>query len=86
MKKVSRQQRRKLLRDYKNNEWYVRDWQRMQFLRTENDTTGTGTVDIYVNEIYTCIKRVDRVITWLSIKKKRHCPYTQLATLTANKK
>jgi hypothetical protein len=42
----------------------------MKFLRTENDFTGTGTVDIYANNMYTCIVRNNNpLITWLSIKR-----------------
>jgi hypothetical protein len=69
MIKVTRQLKRKLQRDMCKNKWYVKDWQAMKFIRTENDATGTGTVDIYANNIYTCIKRVDRTLTWLSIKR-----------------
>lgn len=69
MEKVSKQQKRKLHRDLCDNKWFVKDWQPMKFLHTENDFTGTGTFDIYANNIYTCIKRIDRVLTHLSIKR-----------------
>ncbi len=70
MIKISRQQRRKMHRDMGNNKWYVKDWQAMKFLRRENDDTGTGTVDIYANNLYTCIMRNNQPgITWLSIKR-----------------
>jgi hypothetical protein len=70
MIKVSRQQRRKMHRDMGNNKWYVKDWQTMKFLRSEYDATGTGTIDIYANNLYKCIMRNNQPgITWLSIKR-----------------
>lgn len=75
MEKICRQQRRKLHRENGNNKWYVRDWQAMKFLSTESDETGTGTVDIYANNLYTCIRRdKEPLITCLSVKRNDKTP------------
>ena len=70
MEKICRQQRRKLHRENGNNKWYVSDWQAMKLIRTENDETGPGTVDIYANNLYKCLLRNNQPgITWLSVKR-----------------
>jgi hypothetical protein len=70
MEKICRQQRRKLHRENANNGWYVKDWQAMKFIRTENEETGIGTVDIYANNLYKCLLRNNQPsITWLSVKR-----------------
>jgi hypothetical protein len=59
---------------YKNKE-YVKDWQSMKFTITENDATSTGTIDIYANNMYSCIKRNNKPpVTWLSIKRSDVAP------------
>jgi hypothetical protein len=75
MEKISRQQRRKMLRDMGNNKWYVNDWQAMKYIRTEADDTGIGTVEIYANNYYQCVMRNNQPgITWLSIKRNDMTP------------
>jgi hypothetical protein len=75
MIKLSRQQRRKMHHDMGNNKWYIKDWQTMKFIRTENDAFGTGTVDIYANNLYTCLMRNNiPLATWLSIKRNDIAP------------
>jgi len=75
MEKISRQKRRKMIREMGNNKWYVSDWQAMKFIRTESDDTGTGTIDLYTNNKYTCIVRNNQPgITWLSIKRNDIAP------------
>jgi hypothetical protein len=75
MEKISRQQKRKLHRDMGKNKWYVKDWQPMEFIRTDNDATREGLVDIYANDLYTCITRTDNPrVTWLSIKRNDLAP------------
>jgi hypothetical protein len=70
MIKVSSQQKRKLQREMGNNKWYVKDWQVMKFIGTENDATSTGTIDIYANNMYSCIKRNNEPpVMRLSIKR-----------------
>jgi hypothetical protein len=75
MKRISRQQRRELHREMGNNKWFVQDWQPMKYIRTENDCTGTEMVEIYANDMYTCIMRDKKPnITWLSIKRNDIAP------------
>lgn len=77
MEKISRQQRRKMLRETADNKWYVRDWQPMKFKNTEDDDTGIGMVDIYSNNQYSCIVRnpyPKANVTWLSIKRNDNAP------------
>jgi len=69
MEKLSRQQRRKMFRDFGNTKWFVNDWQPMKYVRTENDCIGNETVDIYANYMYTCIVRSKPKVTWLSVKR-----------------
>jgi hypothetical protein len=70
MEKIGSKQRQKMHREMCNNKWYVRDWQAMKFIRTENDDTGTGTFDINANNLYTYITRNDKAkVTWLSIRR-----------------
>jgi hypothetical protein len=89
MIKVSSQQKRKLHREMGNNKWYVKDWQVMKFIGTENDATSTGTIDIYANNMYSCIKRNNKPsVTWLSIKRNdvsliHNCQHLQQIKMTS---
>jgi hypothetical protein len=75
MEKICRQKRRKMHREMGKNKWLIKDWQAMKFLCNENDETGTGTVDIYANNLYTCLLRNNQPgITWLSIKRNDAAP------------
>ncbi len=70
MEYITRQQKRRLIRDWKDNEWGIDGWQVMKFDRRQVDIIdNTREVDIYINDIYHCIVREKPDHTHLSIKR-----------------
>lgn len=75
MGKSTRQQCRRIQREFGEVEWKVHDWQPMKFDRTEEDPVLVPRmIDIYSNDTYHCIVREYEDCTHLSIKRLDRLP------------
>lgn len=73
--KLSRQQKRRLAKEFRKNKWQVTNWQSMKFDRTQHDFASlTDFIDIYANDIYHCVVRDMDDYTHLSIKRHDRLP------------
>ena len=72
---LNRQQKRKFIHDHRKNEWKIKDWQKMSYLKTEPDGANKSkTVYIYSNDIYLCVVKEYKDIIHLSIKRHDLAP------------
>lgn len=70
MENFTRQKKRRLMRDFKDNKWFIKDWQVMKFDRRQVDIVDNAReVNIYVNDNYLCVVREHPDCTHLSIKR-----------------
>ena len=61
MKKLTRQQKRSMMReiDKKRSQWKVPNWNQMQFIEKRTcPVNPEGDIGIFKNDIYTCVVRV----------------------------
>lgn len=72
---LTRQQRRKMLRQGNKNKWYIKGWQKMTFIRTDKDQIPPhNIIRWFANDIYDCIVREMEQFTYLSIKRRDRLP------------
>jgi hypothetical protein len=75
MEKITRQQRRKMYREFGNNQWYIENWQKMKFIRMMDDIVYGGTMEAYVNDTYQCsLRKFPNGLRYLSIKRNDRLP------------
>jgi hypothetical protein len=75
IKKLTRQQRRKMYRELGKNKWYVENWQPMKFIKVMDDIVNGGTMEAYANDIYQCfLRKLPDGMRHLSIKRNDRLP------------
>ncbi len=74
MGKITRQQERKMYREFGNNQWHIKNWQQMQFIRIMDDIVYGGTMEAYANDTYQCFLEFPNGLRYLSIKRNDRLP------------
>jgi len=75
MERITRQQKRKMCREYCNNKWHIENWQRMKFIRIMDDIACGGSMEAYANDTYQCfLRKLPNGIRYLSIKRNDRFP------------
>jgi len=75
MEKITRQQRRKMYRNFGNNQWHIENWQKMKFIRIMDDIVNGGSMEAYANDTYQCfLRKPPSGLRYLSIKRNDRLP------------
>lgn len=86
MGKLTRQQKRKMFREFGTNKWQIENWQRMKFIQVMDDIVNGGTMEAYANDIYQCfLRKLPNGIRYLSIKRNDRLPIRNWQHLQAIK-